>query len=288
MGIYDRDYNRPDGFEQGYAATGGMGGMGGITPAVKWLLIINFAVFVINALIFPSLDPEQRITALDMYGSIFPVSGVYAIQLWRLVTYQFLHAGVGHLVFNMLVLYFMGPLVERTWGSKAFVKFYLICGAAGGVVYTLMVMLNIMGPGIMVGASGAIYGVMAAVAYMFPQLKVLLWGIIPMTMIRLVILLVIVSLLTIAFGHNVGGELAHLTGLGAGFAYVMYKPWVKKMRMEHQKGAWSSKVDQEREFLKEVDRILDKVHHQGIQSLSYHERHILQEATRREQQNAHK
>lgn len=287
MGIYDRDYNRPDGYEQSYAPTGGMGG---ITPAVKWLLIINFAVFVINALIFPPLDPDApiRTTLLDLYGAIFPASAAYAIQLWRLVSYQFLHAGVGHLVFNMLVLYFMGPLVERSWGSKAFVKFYLICGAAGGVVYTLMVMLNILEPGIMVGASGAIYGVMAAVAYTFPHLRVLLWGIIPMTMIRLVILLVIVSLLTLAFGHNVGGELAHLTGLGAGFLYVMYKPWFTNLRMEHQKGAWSRKVDQEREFLKEVDEILDKVHREGIQSLSWHERHVLQEATRREQQNAHK
>jgi membrane associated rhomboid family serine protease len=287
MGIYDRDYNRPDGYEQGYAPTGGMGG---ITIAVKWLLIINFAIFVINALIFPPLDPESRIraTLLDFYGAIFPVNAVYAIQLWRLVTYQFLHAGVGHLVFNMLVLYFMGPLVERSWGSRAFIKFYLICGAAGGVVYTLMTLANITAPGIMVGASGAIYGVMAAVAYMFPHLRVLLWGIVPMTMIRLVILLVIISLLTIAFGHNVGGELAHLTGLGAGFLYVMYKPWFTKFRMEHHKGSWSRKVEQEREFLKEVDEILDKVHREGIQSLSWHERHVLQEATRREQQNTHK
>ncbi|MCE5185833.1 MAG: rhomboid family intramembrane serine protease, partial [Planctomycetaceae bacterium] len=121
MGIYDRNYNRSDGFGSQYTA----GGMLGLTPAVKWLLIINFAVFVADALIFPRI--EDGISILDLYGSVFPVTSVYALQLWRLITYQFLHAGVGHLVFNLLVLYFMGPFVEREWGSRAFLKFYLIC-----------------------------------------------------------------------------------------------------------------------------------------------------------------
>lgn len=283
MGIYDRDYSRPSSNEQGYTA-GGV--LGGLTPVVKWLLIINFVVFVVNSLVVRA-DPRTGLTILDAYGAVFPITPMFALQLWRLVTYQFLHAGVGHLVFNMIVLYFMAPLVERTWGSRAFIKFYLICGAAGGLVYTALVMLNVMSPRVMVGASGAIYGVMAAIVYTFPTLRVLLWGIVPMTMSRLVVLLVIISFLTIAFGHNVGGELAHLTGLGVGFLYVLYKPWITNLRMKHQKGAWSQKVDKEREFLKEVDEILDKVHREGMQSLTWRERHTLQEATRREQQNAH-
>jgi membrane associated rhomboid family serine protease len=286
MGIYDRDYNRPESYEQQYT-TGGT--LSGLTPVVKWLLIVNFVIFVANALVFPSIDPESgHLTLLDLYGSVFPATPVFALQLWRLVTYQFLHGGVGHLVFNMLVLYFMGPFVERAWGGRAFIKFYLICGAAGGFLYTSLVMMKVMQPGVMVGASGAIYGVMAAVAYMFPRLRVLLWGIIPMTMIRLIILVVIISLLTIAFGQNVGGELAHMTGLGVGFLSVMYKPWLTNLRMKREKGSWTRKIEQEREFLKEVDIILDKVHRDGIQSLSAREKHILQEATRREQQHAHK
>jgi len=117
-------------------------------------------------------------------------------------TYQFLHGDVMHLVFNLLVLYFMGPFLERTWGSKAFLKFYLICGAAGGVVYTVLALFGILPAGSMVGASGAIYGVMAALAILYPQMKVLLWGVIPMTMVRLIILLVVISLITIAFGTD--------------------------------------------------------------------------------------
>jgi hypothetical protein len=153
------------------------------------------------------------------------------------------------------------------------------------MVYTALVMLHVMPVGTMVGASGAIYGVMAAVAYMFPRLRVLLWGIIPMTMARLVVLVVIISFLTIAFGQNVGGELAHLTGLGVGFLYLLYKPWMVNLRMKRGKGAWTRKIEDEREFIKQVDDILEKVHREGISSLTPHERHILQEATRREQQN---
>lgn len=286
MGIYDRDYNRPEGYEQQYAAGGTMSGL---TPVVKWLLIINFVVFVLNKLVLPSLVPGgDKITALDLYGSILPDSTARALQLWRLISYQFLHAGVGHLVFNMIVLYFMGPFVERAWGSRAFLKFYLICGATGGLVYTGCVMAGLLPAGFMVGASGAIYGVMAAVAYMFPRLRVMLWGIVPMTMAWLVVLMIIISFVTMATGHNIGGELAHLSGLGAGFVYVLYKPWVTNLRMRHEKGAWVRKVESEREFVKEVDAILDKVHREGIGSLTGHERHMLQEATRREQENAHK
>jgi hypothetical protein len=104
-----------------------------------------------------------------------------------------------------------------------------------------------------------------------------------MTMIRLVILLVIVSLITIAFGSNVGGEAAHLSGLAMGFLYIKYKPWITQRRMERQKGAWAHKINQERDFQREVDRILDKVHREGIHNLSRREKNILQEATRREQ-----
>ncbi|MHC5182239.1 MAG: rhomboid family intramembrane serine protease [Planctomycetota bacterium] len=282
MGIYDRDYARPY-QDQHYSMGSGFKGM---PPVVKWLLIINFAIYIAERLLFEPLfveDPD--FTRLDLYFSVLPITRLMAIQLWRVITYQFLHGSPMHLAFNLLVLYFMGPFVERSWGSKAFLKFFLICGAAGGIVYTILAQLRILPGGSMVGASGGIYGLMMALAIMYPQMKILLWGIIPMTMVRLVILLVIVSLITIAFGSNVGGEAAHLSGLAMGFVYMKYKPWATRRRMERQKGAWANKVQQERQFHSEVDRILDKVHREGIGSLSSHEKKLLQEATRREQAN---
>jgi membrane associated rhomboid family serine protease len=293
MGIYDRDYNRP--YQENYSAIGG--GFKSIPPVVKWLLIINFAVFIVGNLIFPPSIVETatlktgevvqfKINLLDKYFSVYPKTTGMALQLWRVVTYQFLHGGLWHIVFNLMVLYFMGPFVERAWGSKAFLKFYLICGAAGGVIYTLLVKLGILTPPLpMVGASGGIYGLMAAIVIMYPRMKVLLYGIIPMTMTWLVSLAVIFSLINIAIGENVGGEAAHLTGLAVGFLYVFYKPMVTKMRMERNKGNWARKVEQERSFQAEVDRILDKVHNEGLQSLTDSEKKMLQEATRREQKD---
>lgn len=281
MGIYDRDYNRSDYGGGGSQYTRMSSGFGSIPPVVKWLLIINFAIFIVAFLIPAIGDFIYR------YGAVHPITVANMIQVWRFITYQFLHGGVWHLVFNLMVLYFMGPLLERTWGSRAFLKFYLIAGATGGVVYTLLVILGILPVGGMVGASGAIYGVVAVIAVMYPRMKVLLYGIIPMTMVWLVVLVIIFSLINIASGTNIGGEAAHLTGLAVGFFYVKYKPLLAQMRMNRSKGAWEKKVQQDFDFQKEVDRILDKVSQQGVQSLTSREKQILQEATRREQQNAH-
>ena len=277
MGIYDRDYARPY-QEQHYSMGSGFKGM---PPVVKWLLIINFAVYI-----FVKLVPAVGQYVYE-FGVVYPYSFSNIIQVWRLVTYQFLHdpGHIWHLVFNMIVLYFMGPFVERSFGSRAFLKFYLVCGAAGGIIYTLLASVGILGIGPMVGASGAIYGVMAAVAIMFPRMKVLLWGIIPMTMFWLVILVIIMSFLNIAAGENAGGEAAHLSGLAMGFLYMKYKPWITQRRMERQKGAWAQKIEREHNFQSEVDRTLDKVRRQGINSLTNNEKKILQEATRREQEN---
>ncbi len=276
MGIYDRDYNRPQ--SQQYYSMGS--GFRGITPVVKWLLIINFAIYIFAKLV-PAVGQH-----IYEFGAVYPHSWS-TIQVWRLITYQFLHSPerIGHIVFNLLVLYFMGPFVERSFGSRAFLRFYLICGAAGGVVYTFLALLHILPVGVMVGASGAIYGLLAALAIMAPQMRILLWGIIPMTMIRLIILMVILSFLNIAVGKNVGGEAAHLSGLAMGFLYMKYKPWLTQRRMERQKGAWARKVDRERNFQSEVDRVLDKVHREGIGGLNNNEKRILQEATRREQES---
>ena len=276
MGLYDRDYARPY-QEQHYSMGSGFKGM---PPVVKWLLIINFAVYIFSMLVPNIGEYIYKFGAVDTRGA------VNGLQIWRYITYQFLHdpERITHIAFNLLVLYFMGPFVERALGPRAFLKFYLICGAAGGVVYTLLAWLIPSMTGVMVGASGAIYGLMAALAIMAPHMRILLWGIIPMTMVRLVILMVILSFLFIAIGHNRGGEAAHLSGLAMGFLYMKYKPWITRRRMERQKGAWAQKIERERNFQAEVDRTLDKVRREGINSLSNDEKKILQEATRREQQ----
>lgn len=271
MGIYDRDYTR-DSFH------GHIPGMNlalpPITPAVKWLLIINGVVFALQIL-------ADRF--MIQWFSVFPATVFMALQPWRLITYQFMHGDFFHLFFNMLVVYFFGPLLERMWGSRKFIVFYLVCGAAGGVVYPLLVFAKVLTPLPLVGASGAIYGMLGAGAVLFPQVRVMFMFLFPMSLRTLSVILVVISLLSFAGGRNAGGEAAHLAGMAAGLTYVLGGPWLEgRLRMQ-KKGNWAKKMERQREFQAEVDRILAKVHTSGIKSLTYREKQVLREATRRKQ-----
>ena len=184
----------------------------------------------------------------------------------------------------MLILYFFGPMLEKMWGSKKFVKFYLICGACGGILYTLLVMVGYMGSGYLVGASGAIYGMLAAGAVLYPNMRVYFLGFFPIPMKALAIILVVMSLLGVMRGDNQGGQAAHLAGLAAGAVYMLWPRWQQaKKNRQPERIKWESKINQQRTFQADIDRILDKVHRKGISSLSRKEKKMLREATKREQ-----
>ena len=256
--------------------------MPALTPVVKWLLIINVAVFVASFMIRPlgsfvvkwfSVNPENMGTSL---------------QIWRLITYQFLHGGIYHILMNMLVLFFFGPMLEKHWGSNKFLTFYLICGAMGGVLYTLLVVGGALAPIPLVGASGAIYGMLAAGAVLFPGMIVNLYGIFPLSMRTLAILFAVLSLLRFGASENAGGEAAHLAGMAAGVVYVLLPRW-KKQAANRPRGPikWDSAITQQGVFHVEIDRILDKVHKRGIGSLTRKEKNMLRQASKRQQQNGY-
>ena len=140
----------------------------------------------------------------------------------------------------------------------------------------------------MVGASGGLYGIFGAVAVMYPHLRVYLFGIVPMSMRAVAILAVVMSLLFFMQGTNAGGEAAHLTGIVVGVLYVLYLPLIARLRMTKNKGNWSAKIENERTFVIEVDRILEKINREGLTSLTDREKEILREATRREQEQLHR
>lgn len=273
MGLYDRDYIR-ESWETG--GTLRLGETFRRMSMVKWLLVMNFAVFVLC--ISPTLS-----NFFFEWGAVWPETLLRSVQVWRLIAYQFLHWDAMHFLFNMIVLYFFGPILEHQWGSRTFLRFYLLSGAAGGVVYTLLVLLHILPAGPMAGASGALNAVLMAVAILYPKMLVFIYGLIPVRIGFLVGIMLILSLMRFATGQNAGGEAAHLTGLAAGAVYVLYKPWFTKIRLTRKKQNWQRRIEKEREFEAEVDRILEKVNREGIHSLTRKERQILQEATRREQ-----
>lgn len=278
MSIYDRDYSRPN-YQDGGQRPHMQFRFPQITAVVKWLLIANIGVFFACIIIKP--------LGVFVYGQFEVVpTGVGAWQFWRYFGYQFLHANGWHLFGNMLGLYFLGPTLERYWGSRKFLWFYLGCGAAGGLFYPIMVAFGILGGSAgLVGASGAILGMLAACAILFPQFVVFIF-LFPVPIRVAAIGLIIVAAATVlSKGVNAGGEAAHFGGMAAGALYVFLGPkWKQKSsRAKPRMDSWEKKMQAYRELQKEVDRILDKVNQNGISSLSRKEKKTLEDATKLEQ-----
>jgi membrane associated rhomboid family serine protease len=278
MGLYDRDYTQADFQSQQHYPSQIRFNFPRLTPVVKWLLIINVTVFVVAVL--TRLGPY-------IYGW-FQLEPIWPqeLQIWRLISYQFLHdpRDILHIMFNMIGLYFLGPTLERYWGSKKFLIFYLGCGVAGGLFYMLLVTVGFLSAVPLIGASGAILGLLAACAILFPQFVVFFF-IFPVP-IRLaaVILTFGYFFIVITGGENAGGNACHLAGMAAGAAYVLSGSWRAKFKAKFSAGhRWEKKMAEQRNLQIEVDQILEKVHKSGIHSLTLKEKRTLKQATKAEQ-----
>ena len=275
MGLYDRDYTQEH-YQHQYRRGPQMRlGFPQITPVVKWLLIINVAVFFMQLLGGDEL--------LVRSFSVYPVSFMVVLQFWRLITYQFLHGGGWHLAFNMLGLFFLGPTLERHWKGKKFLTFYLGCGVAGGVFYILLAVVGFLPIAPMIGASGAILGMLAACAILFPQFVVFIFLFPVPIRVAAVILIIIYTANLLRVGANAGGDAAHLAGMAAGAVYVLSQSWRDKLKVKVRSGQWQKKIETQRDLQAELDRVLQKVHDRGIHSLTAEEKKILKQATKVQQ-----
>ncbi len=206
----------------------------------KWLIVLNVAVFALG-FFWTVKYPGYRfsVSGPEYYGA-YSVSAVWEQgQYWRLITYQFVHANVGHLVFNMVALSIFGNLVERVMGRSRYLLFYLLCGIAGALFSSLLAsfglfdrdgMLFAWNDVPMVGASGAIYGMLTASAVMFPRERVmLLFPPVELSLRTLALCLLGFGVVVILFGwENAGGEAGHLGGMIMGFLLLLipfFRPW---------------------------------------------------------------
>lgn len=273
--------------------------MARLTPVVKWLLIANIGIFVIDYLLLPLLFgvrvDDLRKPPIFKWGAFSVESALMQFRLWEFVTFQFIHGGLPHVLFNCMGLYFFGPWLERWWGSLRFIGFYLLCGTAGAAFYTMLMLLHVV-PGDfqsgLVGASAGIYGILIGVAFIAPNLRVmLLFPPIELSMRQLAIALMAISTGAILFslGGNEGGEAGHLGGAILGFILMRF-PWllggdsdVKTIRRPRSpfvsKLRPRSRVELDQDTA--VDLILDKVNREGIHSLTQSERDILLKASER-------
>lgn len=262
-------------------------------PVTKWLLIINVAVFFIDLL----LVEHPPLYLRDIWGYFSIELAIFQGQIWRFFTFQFLHGDLNHLLFNSIGIFFFGPHIERWMSSRPFLVFYLLCGVAGALFYTLLFFT----PGIldnypvsagMVGASAGIFGILAAFYYVAPEARVLLFFFIPMKMKTLAILVFIFETVHVILDlNNAGGSAGHLGGAILGLLIVKTpkaREFVIKLSRIGSGDKRAPKVRdatiiRERkqspiELTKEVDRILDKISSEGIQSLTTKERETLDKA----------
>ncbi len=234
MAIYDRDYVFKE--SQGFGRRGGMGYLG--LTANTWIIAINVAVMILRATMPQSVPfgpGGPKTDALFAYGhfSTYEVATwAGGIEFWRFLTFQFLHANIMHIFFNMLGLYMFGSMVEDHLGAKKYVAFYLTCGIFGGFLYLI---LNLAGqfltiPGVLIGdirtpligASAGVFGVIMACAKIAPNTIVqLILPPVPLKMRTMAYAYVGISFASLLFGtKNAGGEAAHMGGAIAGYFFI--------------------------------------------------------------------
>jgi len=198
-------------------------GGAGVTPAVKLLLIVNVAVFLIVNVAVIALDPFLESRIFMRFGLV-PSLIWNNLYLWQLFTYQFLHGGLFHILFNMLALWMFGCNLERRWGSKFFLKYYFVAVVGGGILNTLLV------PGQSapsIGASAGIYGILLAYGLIYPNQIVYFYFLFPIKMKYFVwIIGGIAFYSSLTAGQSGIAHLAHLGGMLFGYLYLrMGNPW---------------------------------------------------------------
>jgi membrane associated rhomboid family serine protease len=203
-----------------------------LTRAVKALLIACVAGFLIQQTWDHFFDGHL----LSLFALV-PAGFVIDHRFWQLVTYGFLHGDVIHLFFNLMLLAFIGGELEATWGTQKFLKYYFFCLVSAGVVYLLLSMFRDSGAlGIpMVGASGAIYGLLIAYGLIFGERTLLFMMLFPLKAKHFIWILAAIEFMTTLFSP--GGALAsaaHLGGMAAGFAYLWIQAGISVARKRRQ------------------------------------------------------
>jgi membrane associated rhomboid family serine protease len=240
-----------------------------VTPWVQRLLIVNVLVFFL------------QITVAGVTQQLELVPATMLARPWTMITYMFAHGGFGHIFWNMFALYIFGPRVEQRIGSERFFVLYMISGISGALLSFLLAK-----DAAVVGASGAIFGVMLAYARFWPRDRVYVYFVIPVEVRWLVIIYTVISIL--GFGGGVA-HFAHLGGFAGAMLYLLYidrHQGTKRFRRDASGpppakdsllGNWR-KVDRGSVHAvnrEEVDRILDKISASGLASLTPQERLFL-------------
>jgi membrane associated rhomboid family serine protease len=277
----------------------------GMTTAVKYLIIANFGCFLLQNLSGSWLS----------WAELVPAQVVHQFAVWQLVTYMFLHGGPWHIIINMLMLWMIGCEIERYWGAKQFLLYYFICGIGAGVCQTVIQILFFNPHASVIGASGAVYGLLMAFGILFSDrmITLLILFILPVHIMAkyLVMIMAVLSLLLGVFGDDSGvAHFAHLGGMLVGFVYLKFdwrwrvpgrksartfeysstsggtarglpalKNWFRQRAQKRRHMEVVRRRQRELHLRERVDAILDKINEVGYENLSDEEKQILRRAS---------
>ena len=276
---YRQSYGRGPGMPFGFHVTW--------TRTVKWLMGINVGVFVLQML----MARAAQFWLIDLL--VMNPREVFAFppHVWQLVTYMFLHGGTWHLLTNMLGLFFFGGDVERALGTKRFLRFYFGCGIAGALLSCLL-----SPHAVLIGASAGVLGVLIAFAIFYPDVQIYIWMLIliPIRAKYVAVGLAVLNLLSaMEPGRANVAYWGHLGGMGYAFVVLWLFPRMgwrvglpRWLSLSQWWGYWrrSQHLRQARrrsEVQEELDRILAKVHQEGLNSLTEGERRFLKSVSKR-------
>jgi membrane associated rhomboid family serine protease len=193
---------------------------GPVSTALKGLIAANVAIFLL----------QQIVPSSTLALGLMPAAVVRELHVWQLVTYMFLHAGLFHILFNMLALWMFGGELERLWGTRYFLKFYFVTGIGAAALTVLFAFLtsSTLQHSIIVGASGAIYGLLLAYAMYFPDRPILMYFVFPIPAKYFVLIMGALAFYSSMVEAGGVAHATHLGGLLVGYLYLKsarLHPW---------------------------------------------------------------
>lgn len=250
-------------------------GAAGFRGAIRVLIVTTGALFFLQQVVGGSWPYVL---------GLVPARVVEHLWLWQPLTYTFLHGGLFHWLFNMFVLWMFGRELEIRWGTPFFLFYYFLCGA-GAATLSIAIAPHSTIP--IIGASGAIYGVLTAFGMTFPEATLYLYFFIPLKAWQAVLLFGLIEFLA-SLPHHGGGlsSLAHLGGMATGFFFLRYRwrleNWGELLKQKIPaftrvtRGQRKAPGERFHDLSQEVDRILDKILREGANSLTDEERTIME------------
>ena len=253
------------------------------TDAIKILVSVNFGIYILQ-----SVSGKEDVF-FRLFGLV-PSTFISDLMLWQPFTYLFFHApfyssvGISHILLNMLGLWVFGRELEEAWGKTKFLRYYFTTGIGSGLI-TYFFQISSDNP--VIGASGAVYGILLAYGISYPNRMLYIWGLIPVRSMWLVIIMGSIAFFGLLGNADGISHVTHISGMFIGYV-LLKKKWrwrdiwfaIRKKTIEFQVQRYEEKSIKKKMLQKDIDMILEKIQKVGFIGLSDKEKSKLYEASK--------